>query len=224
MFYVQYFTIEKEHFARTNKKLPTKITYSIFNPAITFSCLQPYLFLGSDDGTILKYNSNSSLYDGMNYRYPLHDVLNSRIIVNEDEPFPNENFLNIQEIPKENEARHPHFFREFFQSHKSPIMFIGFIEQPEHIITIDQDGYMNYWEYDNVYYQLKERSFRPKLKLKVLLEAPFFSPEVERKVLFIIYIKQKTFPHEGVQNAIMEGMGIYIDYFKEEQSVQSGSD
>lgn len=43
----------------------------------------------------MKYNSNMNLYDGKHYKFAIHEVLNSRIIVNEDEPFPTANFLQL---------------------------------------------------------------------------------------------------------------------------------
>ena len=49
MFYVQYFSMDIKYFERTKFATgDTKITFNIFTPAITFSCLQPYLFLGTD--------------------------------------------------------------------------------------------------------------------------------------------------------------------------------
>lgn len=114
----------------------------------------------------MKYNSNVALLDGQNYRYPEHNVLNTRIIVNEDEEFIKENFLNLKEQPM-HEGKHPHVFREFFHAHKAPIMFIAFLEQPEILLTIDKEGYIFYWEYDIGLYDLRKRSFRPKIKYRL---------------------------------------------------------
>ena len=69
-----------------------------------------------------------------------------------------------------------HIFREFFQGHKSKIVFINFLTYPENIVTIDTDGYIMYWEYDSSYFELRDRSFRPKTKYKVLMETSHFEP------------------------------------------------
>lgn len=33
----------------------------------------------------MKYNSNVDMFDGLNYKFPIHKILNTRIILNEDE-------------------------------------------------------------------------------------------------------------------------------------------
>lgn len=41
--------------------------------------------VGSTNGTLMKYNSNVDMFNGENYKFPIHNILNTRIIVNEDE-------------------------------------------------------------------------------------------------------------------------------------------
>ncbi|CAK60339.1 unnamed protein product (macronuclear) [Paramecium tetraurelia] len=206
MFYVQYFTLNNDFLAR-NKKQEEKrqiLTYSIFHPSITFSCLQPTLMVGSNNGTIMKYNSNVDMFNGQNYKFPIHNILNTRIIVNEDEQFPNENFLNLQ-IQEEHEGKNPHVFREFFENHRQEIVYIGFLEEPEKILTIDKGGYVNLWEYDTGYYDLRKRSFRPKSKYKIQMTETQFTPDTtERK---------KYFPDENTDNEVQEGYQKYAELF-----------
>ena len=46
----------------------------------------------------MKFNSNKDLFTGKNYKFPVHNVLNSKVIVNEDVPYPEDmvNFLQLE--------------------------------------------------------------------------------------------------------------------------------
>jgi len=59
-------------------------------------------------------------------------------------------------------------FREFFNGHKAKIVYIGFLKTPENLITIDSEGYLFYWEYDNHFFDLRKKGFIPKMKYRVL--------------------------------------------------------
>jgi hypothetical protein len=76
--------------------------------------------------------------------------------------------LDLQ-IQEDHEGKNPHVFREFFENHRSEIVYIGFLDEPEKILTIDKGGYINLWEYDTGYYDLRKRSFRPKAKYKIMM-------------------------------------------------------
>lgn len=54
--------------------------------------------MGTEDGTIMKFNSNKDLYSGRTYKYPINNVLNCRVIVTEDSNYPEEmgNFLGVE--------------------------------------------------------------------------------------------------------------------------------
>lgn len=36
----------------------------------------------------MKFNSNVDLLDGQNYKFPIHRILNTRIIINEEDELP----------------------------------------------------------------------------------------------------------------------------------------
>jgi len=47
-----------------------------------------------------------------------------------------------------NNGQSSHMNREFFTSHKSPVVFIFFIENgPKSLITIDEAGHLFVWRY-----------------------------------------------------------------------------
>ncbi len=46
--------------------------------------------MGSQNGSVMKFNSNKDLFTSKNYKFPVHNVLNSKIIVNEDVTFPDD--------------------------------------------------------------------------------------------------------------------------------------
>ena len=65
----------------------------------------------------MKFNSNKDLFTGKTYKYPIHNVLNAKISVNEDVNFPEEmsNFLEIESNPPGTyEGKNANLFREFF--------------------------------------------------------------------------------------------------------------
>ena len=105
MFYLEYLVFGYKVFLRKKETKEDaegfKVSFSVLHPGLTFSCLQPYLLFGTSNGTIMKFNSNKDLYDGKTYKFPIHNVLNSRIIVNEDSNFPEDmgNYLNIELNP-----------------------------------------------------------------------------------------------------------------------------
>jgi hypothetical protein len=105
MFYLEYQSFSYKLFIRKKETKEDvsgfKITYAVCHPALTFSCLQPYLMFGTNNGTIMKFNSNKDPYGGKTFKYQIHNVLNSRIIVNEDSNFPEEmgNYLGIEQNP-----------------------------------------------------------------------------------------------------------------------------
>ena len=54
--------------------------------------------MGANNGTIMKFNSNKDLSSNKNYKFPIHNVLNCKVIVNEDCNYPEEmgNFLGLE--------------------------------------------------------------------------------------------------------------------------------
>ena len=68
----------------------------------------------------MKFNSNIDLYKKIVYKFPIHNIINSAIITNQDVEFPNEHnkTLVITDNHNENSEKHVNIFREFFVEHK----------------------------------------------------------------------------------------------------------
>ena len=62
--------------------------------------------------------------------------------------------------------------REFFSSHKLPIVFICFIENgPQNIVTVDTNGHIYTWLYTAEHVTTKQR-FDPAARFRVDLKYP----------------------------------------------------
>jgi len=87
----------------------------------------------------MKFNSNKDLYKGITYKFPIHNVINSPIITNQETEFPNEfnKVLEITDNHNENSTKHINIFREFFVEHKTKVLLIVFLNKPETFISFD---------------------------------------------------------------------------------------
>jgi hypothetical protein len=60
------------------------------------------------------------------------------------------------------------------------------------MITIDADGYMFYWEYDNQYFNLRKKGFIPKVKYHVLTNGIIYEPlKIDEKKQFFPPLEEK---------------------------------
>jgi len=87
----------------------------------------------------MKFNSNKDLYKGIMYKFPIHNVINSPIITNQETEFPNEfnKVLEVTDNHNENSTKHINIFREFFVEHKTRVLLILFLNKPETFISFD---------------------------------------------------------------------------------------
>ncbi|KAL4510670.1 hypothetical protein ABPG72_004824 [Tetrahymena utriculariae] len=154
---------------KVNNQDILKIVYCSFHPGITFTGLQPYIMMGCERGIIMKFNSNKDLNKGINYKFPIHNVINSQIITFNEAEFPNEHAKVLEIVDNHNEEhdKHINIFREFFVEHKAKIIQIVFLNKPETFISIDTRGYIFYWVYEKDQYLIKIDGYFPKSKYKV---------------------------------------------------------
>ena len=103
MFYINTIQFNYKYLLKNKEEKtdPTQfnISYAFIHPAFTLSCLQPYYMLGSHNGTLIKFNSNKDIYANKQFKFPIHQTINSTIIVGEDVQFAPDNskLLNVQE-------------------------------------------------------------------------------------------------------------------------------
>lgn len=104
----------------STKNVISRPTFVVFHPSLTFLGRQECLIVGLASGNVLKLNLSEK------------DSYSSTHRVNRTD--------SVNQVGKGIEA-------ELFKAHKHPIKHISFVDNTSQMVTVDDEGFINLWEY-----------------------------------------------------------------------------
>lgn len=169
-----FFEIGNQHF--TSVDLPMndqqaaveyRVSCFAMHPHMSFTGFQHQVMVGSQNGTMMKWNANVGPNFKHETRHRLYGQIFGESMVAQDIPFPGNKLALISgQEPRGADAQFlvntqrpyqmrlsdngqaTHMNREFFGGHKLPIIFICFVENsPATIVTVDSNGHVFTWLY-----------------------------------------------------------------------------